>query len=100
MITTKITMECSICDGWKKPYKLSNGEIILVCNECTLASLDCHSRMWHTSQIADALGIDRQIFLDENSDWATKNDINALIDEYKKSGKDTKRLMDFLRMFR
>lgn len=94
-----MVLDCPICDGVVRPFKLSTGKIVFMCYECLLGCLAQDTPMMHTIQIAKIIEVDRRVFNDATSFWMNKEDINAMIDEYYKNGIDVGELLGILNVF-
>lgn len=97
----KTTQLCPVCEGgYRYPYLFSNDEVVLICEECDCIWLLRHGILFGASgkRLEEILGETTSDLFGGSARWATKGDINALIDEYKKRGENVKHLFFFLSM--
>lgn len=95
--------ECVFCGGgYRYPYMLSNGEIVLLCEECSSVWGDPKNAGWGQGLNDEVLkkmysveNVD-DLFEEGSSRWLSREEINAMIDERQKRKKDAKKLIAFL----
>lgn len=97
--------ECVFCQGgYRYPFMMSNGEIILLCEECSSIWLDPRQSGWGQGAsdkvLRETYSVDdEEILFEGNSRWLTERDIRTLIDEHRKNGDDASKLWAFLKHF-
>lgn len=92
---------CQVCEeGCIYPYILSNGEAILICEECDCMWLDFGNPIGSDKCLEDLFRLSSKELFGGVSNWAHKPDIHKMADACKRRGENPRRLVGFLKCFK